>query len=104
MTDAENDLLARILDEVVHGRKAVEDRIDGVAGEVAGLRREMLSHFDAVYARFDRLETEYHALASVVDRLEKRSMSREEFEQKIADLKARVHQLEAKILELEKTS
>jgi phage shock protein A len=98
------DLLARILDEVVDGRKAVEDRIDGVASEVTGLRREMLSHFDAVYARFDRLETEYHALPNVVDRLEKRSMSREEFEQKIADLKARVHQLEAKILELEKTS
>lgn len=31
-------------------------------------------------------------------------MSREEFEQKIADLKARVHRLEGKILELEKTS
>jgi hypothetical protein len=68
MIDAENDLLTRILDEVVHGREAVEDRIDGVASEIAGLRREMLSHFDAVYARFDR------------------------------------KQLDAKILELEKTS
>ncbi|HVS30324.1 MAG TPA: hypothetical protein VMS98_02615 [Thermoanaerobaculia bacterium] len=51
MTDEGHDLLTRILDEVVNGRKVVEDRIDGVASEVAGLRREMLSHFDAVYAR-----------------------------------------------------
>lgn len=55
MTDEGDGLLTRILDEVVNGRKAVEDRIDGVASEVVGLRREMLSHFDALYARFDRL-------------------------------------------------
>jgi hypothetical protein len=52
MTDEGDELLARILDEVINGRKAVEDRIDGVAGDVAGLRREMLSHFDGLYARF----------------------------------------------------
>ena len=28
---------------------------------ISGLRDEMLSHFDAIYKRFDRLESEYQA-------------------------------------------
>jgi hypothetical protein len=28
---------------------------------ISGLRAEMLSHFDAIYKRFDRLESEYQA-------------------------------------------
>jgi hypothetical protein len=36
------------------------------------LRDTTLSHFDAIYRRFDRLEIEYHALAAAVGRVELR--------------------------------
>lgn len=64
----------------------------------------MLSHFDALYQRFDRLESEYHALSEAVARLETRSVSRVEFEQAIHELKARVKDLEQRILDLERES
>jgi len=33
---------------------------------IGALRNEMLSHFDAIYKRFDRFESEYQALAAAV--------------------------------------
>jgi hypothetical protein len=52
--------------------RIVDDRIGSVDGRVAGLRNETLTHFDEVYKRFDRLETEYQALSAAVKRLERR--------------------------------
>src|SRR2546428_301367 len=39
--------------------RIVTDAIAGVDSRVSRLRDETLSHFDAVYKRFDRLEVEY---------------------------------------------
>ena len=38
--------------------------------EMAANHREMQANFDAVWKRFDRLETEYYALSAAVKRLE----------------------------------
>jgi uncharacterized protein YdcH (DUF465 family) len=38
--------------------------------EIRALRDETMSHFDAVFKRFDRLETEYVSLSAAVRRLE----------------------------------
>lgn len=38
--------------------RIVGTSIGGVREEIKALRNEMLSHFDAVYKRFDRLESE----------------------------------------------
>lgn len=73
-------------------------------GEISGLRNEMLSHFDAVYKRFDRLESEYQALSAAVARLEARSVTRAEFQAEVDNLKMRVKQLEQRIAELEADS
>ena len=50
--------------------RIVTEAIAGVDSRVSRLRDETLSHFDAVYKRFDRLEIEYHALAAAVKRIE----------------------------------
>ena len=50
--------------------RIVTGAIAGVDSRVTTLRDETLSHFDAVYKRFDRLEIEYHALAAAVKRIE----------------------------------
>ena len=56
-------------------REVVVPDIERIVGrvdlKVDALRDEMLSHFDAVYGRFDRLESEYQALSAAVKRLEK---------------------------------
>jgi hypothetical protein len=55
---------------------------DEVSREIRGLRDEMAArllhvdgHFDALYMRFDKLETEYHMLVAAVRRLERRPPS-----------------------------
>ena len=41
-----------------------------VAEEVGTLSREMLTHFDGLYHRLDRLESEYEAIKAGLDRVE----------------------------------
>ncbi len=43
----------------------IRSRLDAMAS-----RSELLSHVDSIYVRFDRLESEYHALTAAVRRLE----------------------------------
>ena len=50
--------------------RIVTDAVARVDSRVSTLRDETLSHFDAVYKRFDRLEIEYHVLAAAVKRIE----------------------------------
>jgi predicted nuclease with TOPRIM domain len=45
---------------------------DAVEGSEQRLRNEMNAHFDAIYQRFDRLETEYHILVAGLKRVEER--------------------------------
>lgn len=47
----------------------VRDAIDGVRGELSAFRNEVLTHFDSMYRRFERLESEYEALRAAVTRL-----------------------------------
>ena len=47
----------------------LDQRIGLVREETSALRREMLAHFDEMYKRFDRLESEYQTLAGAVTRL-----------------------------------
>lgn len=54
-------------------REVVVTDIERIVGQrIDVLRDETLSHFDAMYKRFDRLETEYQALSAAVKRLELR--------------------------------
>ena len=48
----------------------VREAIDGLRGEVSTLRSDMLGHFDAMYGRFARLESEYEAPGAALSRLE----------------------------------
>ena len=48
----------------------IERIVGRVDVKVDALRDEMLSNFDAVYKRFDRLEDEYQALTAAVRRIE----------------------------------
>lgn len=42
-----------------------------VDSRITALRNDMLTNFDALWKRFDRLESEYYALKAGVERLEK---------------------------------
>ena len=43
-----------------------------IGAEVRSLRSEMLSHFDAIYQKLDRLETDSQEIRAAVTRLEER--------------------------------
>jgi hypothetical protein len=43
-----------------------------VSGEIGALRDEMNTHFDGVYHRLDRLETDFTAMKNGLKRVEKR--------------------------------
>jgi len=59
------ELFARLRRDVVADlEQGLEQRMNA---KFTGLRDEMNAHFDDVYARFDRLESEYQALAIRVD-------------------------------------
>ena len=55
-------------------RPEMEQLRDDLGGEIRAevrtLRDETMSHFDTVYKRFDRLESEYAALTAAVRRME----------------------------------
>ena len=54
-------------------REVVLPDVRHVVGEVVGdLEGRMNSHFDAIYKRFDTLETEYHMLVAGLKRVEER--------------------------------
>ena len=51
-------------------REVVLPDIRRVVGEAVGdLEGRMNAHFDAIYKRFDKLETEYHMLVAGLKRL-----------------------------------
>ena len=53
--------------------EVAEPRIVGpLREEIAALDRRTQANFDAVWKRFDRLESEYHALSAAVKRIEER--------------------------------
>jgi len=75
MTAMPDDLLqvlTRFHREVIVPDLDRRDEKYAKAEQLGSLRNEMLSHFDAIYQRFDRLETEYQAIVAGLDRIEKR--------------------------------
>jgi predicted nuclease with TOPRIM domain len=91
MADELYDVLTRFHREVV-----IPD-MQRMIGEV---RSEVLSHFDTLYKRLDRLESEYQALRAAVIRIEEK-LDRTALRSELLELKARVATLEEKIAELE---
>ena len=85
----------------------IERIVGGVDSRVTELRQEMLSHFDGIYKRFDRLENEYQAVSAALKRLEDRvaaveqKLDRMALRSELVELKARVATLEDRIAQLE---
>ena len=65
-----------------------------VGEEVGALRREMSTHFDAVYQRFERLESEYQALKAGLGRVEARL---EQIEVRLDRVEGRLEQIEVRL-------
>jgi phage shock protein A len=93
-----------------HQEVVMPDFREALQTESGNLRREVLSHFDDLYHRFDRLETEYQSLVAGVGRVEKRMLNierrlekldvREELETlktRVADLQDRIARLESEL-------
>ena len=55
-------------------REVVVPDVHGIVGslreELVSFKHETQANFDAVWKRFDRLESEYHALSAAVRRIE----------------------------------
>lgn len=52
--------------------RLLDTRIGRVDERIDALADQMLTHFDAIYVRFERLESEYHSVRAAVGRLEQR--------------------------------
>ena len=101
--DEVSTLLKAMQREMISRFDAAERERTAMRDEVSNRFREAFSHFDAIYVHFDKLESETASLSASVSRLETRSLSRAEFESVIEDLRGRVHQLQHRLDELEKT-
>ena len=83
----------------------MDGRFTETNGSIAGLRREMLEHFDEIYRRLERLEQEYHAITQALRRIEAGLADergrREILERDLAELKRHVAVLQSRIEEIE---
>ena len=96
----------------------IDCRFDAVEGSIAGLRQEMLGHFDEIYRRFERLEQEYRqrlqpsapsdeqggldaqmgklrrGIARLIDSYAEGFLDKHEFEPRVTRMRERLHHLE----------
>ena len=96
-------------------REQIEPRFDKIDKKLEENDRkfnDLLNHFDPIYNRLDRLETEYFTITAGLQRVEKQLVGieekldkeidiRERLEGEISDLKQRVVVLQRKIEEIE---
>ena len=96
-------------------QKQIEPRFDKIDKKLEESDRkfnDLLNHFDQIYNRLDRLETEYFTITAGLQRVEKQLVGieekldkeiaiRERLEGEISDLKQRVVVLQRKIEEIE---
>ena len=96
-------------------QKQIEPRFDKIDKKLEENDRkinDLLNHFDQIYNRLDRLETEYFTITAGLQRVEKQLVGieekldkkiaiRERLEGEISDLKQRVVVLQRKIEEIE---
>ena len=109
MPDELLSVLTRFHREVVVPdiERIVGESVGGVDSRLSALRQEMLSHFDGIHKRFDRLESEYQAVSAALKRLEDRvaaveqKLDRMALRSELVELKARVVTLEDRIAHLE---
>jgi chromosome segregation ATPase len=77
------------------------DRIDGRLDEHDQKFQDILKHFDEIYHRFERLETEYYSIIAglkrIEDKLDREISKRELIEREIAALRERVSKLQERI-------
>ena len=88
-------------------RAIVLPDIQRIVGEIVGeFRREVNGHFDDIYRRFERLETEYGSLkaglARVEERLDRVDGRLDRLEQGQRELRAAVNRLEERLGRLER--
>lgn len=55
---------------VAYSLNAIDQRFDGIEQQIKVERNWVSGNFDAIFHRFDRLETEYQSLSAGVKRLE----------------------------------
>jgi hypothetical protein len=68
---ANDDLLKRLLDEVLEGRRELGEGIDGVRTRLDSFREETLSNFDGAFLRLENVESEVHAISAALARVER---------------------------------
>ena len=85
--------------------RIVQSSEERLRSEINEFRRDIDSHFDALYQRFDRLETEYHMLVEGLRRVERAigegDKDRLALRTEVAELRASVATLAERVKELE---
>jgi chromosome segregation ATPase len=103
-----DDLLKRILDEVLDGRRALGESIGQVGKRLDSFRDETLSNFDGTFLRLENVESEVQAISAALARLERAvegdRTARETLRLEIGKLKERLMTLEKRLSELEGNS
>ncbi|MBI4634932.1 MAG: hypothetical protein HY727_01150 [Candidatus Rokubacteria bacterium] len=83
----------------------IDQRVEGLATDLASLRREILAHFDELYRRLERLEAENQMITQGLRRIEAllgdEQQRREILERGLESLKRDVIALQARIEHLE---
>jgi predicted nucleic acid-binding Zn-ribbon protein len=83
----------------------IDHRFDAVDARFDDLRRDMLSHFDEIYRRLERLEQEYQTIIQALRRIEAQLSDergrREILTRDLAELKQQVAALQARIEDIE---
>lgn len=79
-------------------REVILPDVQRIVDEAVGaLRNDMYSHFDGIYGRFDRLESEYYALKSWMSRIDER-LTR--IESEVESLNGRMGRVESELQSL----
>lgn len=105
MANEADDLLKRLLDEVLEGRRALGEGIEGLGDRLDSFRNETLSNFDGVFGRLGKVESEIQAVSAAVARLERAAEEdrprREWLRLEIEHLKQRLATLEKRLADHE---
>lgn len=97
--------LAQVRGDVAQMEQRLRSEIQGLRGEFDEFRRDVDGHFDSLYHRLDRLDTEYQAIVEGLRRIEaavaRGEQDREAIRAEVAELRARVGALAQRLAELE---
>jgi chromosome segregation ATPase len=100
-----NDVLMRILQEVLDSRRVLGEGIDGVGGRLDSFRNDTLTNFDAAFRRLENVESELHAVSAALTRLEQSvegdRARRELLRAEIQTVKERLAALERRLADLD---